>query len=203
MKRRPTTAALGGIGTLVLALAIGLIVIYSGAYNVAATEDHWGVTRWALNTLQHRSVSVRAGDVEGSVPTDSGAIEHGLEHFQAMCVVCHGAPGVERGELGRGIRPRPPRLEEAAGEWSDEELFWITRHGIRLAGMPAFGPSHSDEEIWSIVGFLRQLETMTEAQYAEEVRALQASRAAGREGAGEGIDDGGHAHPEGAGAHAH
>ena len=85
-----------------------------------------------------------------------------------MCVTCHGAPGVERGTLGKGINPKPPNLAKEAGEWSDRELFWITKHGIKLAGMPAFGVTHSDEELWAIVAFLRRLETMS----AEEYRRL-------------------------------
>lgn len=189
----------------VVLVGAGLLVIYTGAYNVAATEPHWDVTRWALNTLQHTSVSARAEDVTGQVPTDPAALDHGFEHFHAMCVQCHGAPGLERGELGKGMRPEPPRLSEEVHEWSDQELFWITKHGIRLAGMPAFGPTHSDQEIWGIVAFLRQLEGMTEAEYAERVRALRASRGGGAMG-GAGADStgaGGHAHDPGAPAHEH
>ena len=182
---------------LVLAVAGGIAILYSGAYNVAATESHWGVTRWALGTLQHRSVAARAGAATGAPPTDAGALAHGFEHFHAMCVECHGAPGLERGEAGKGMRPRPPRLERAAQEWTDGELFWITKHGIRLAGMPAFGPTHTDEEIWGIVGFIRELEGMTEADYAERVRARGGADRAGD------ADAGGHDHAEGTPAHEH
>lgn len=180
-----------------LGVAAGLAVLYSGVYNVAATESHWGVTRWALGTLQHRSVAARAGSTTGTPPTDADALAHGFEHFHAMCVECHAAPGLERGESGQGMRPRPPRLEREAHEWSDAELFWITKHGIRLAGMPAFGPTHTDEEIWGIVGFIRELEEMTEAEYAERVRALAPSDSAGAGGGG------GHDHAEGTPAHEH
>ena len=36
-------------------------------------------------------------------------------------------------------------------EFTDGELLWITKHGIRMTGMPAFGITHDDEEIWKIV----------------------------------------------------
>ncbi|MEJ2501901.1 MAG: cytochrome c, partial [Gemmatimonadota bacterium] len=101
--------------------------------------------------------------------------------------------GIDRGEPGQGLRPTPPGLEEEAHEWSDAELFWITKHGIRLAGMPAYGATHDDDEIWSIVGFIRELETMTEEQYAERVRARQSV----------GDDNSGHVDPPGAPAHEH
>lgn len=176
------TALATAISVVVLAGVLGLLVIYTGAYNVAATQEHWGATEWALGTLQHRSVEARADAVQGSVPTDAEALAHGFEHFHAMCVQCHGAPGFERGELGQGMRPTPPPLEEEAHEWSDQEIFWITKHGMRLAGMPAFGATHSDDEIWAITGFVRELETMTEEEYARRVEAMR--EAAGGEGAG-------------------
>ncbi len=34
-----------------------------------------------------------------------------------------------------------------------------------MTGMPAFGPSHSDQEIWSIVAFLKQLPDLTSEDY--------------------------------------
>lgn len=172
---------------VVLAITAALWIVATGAYNVAATESHWRVTEWALNTLQHKSVAARAEGLAVAIPADSAELDHGFEHFHAMCVECHGAPGFDRGDSGQGLNPTPPRLEEEAHEWTDAELFWITKHGIRLAGMPAFGPTHSDAEIAGIVGFIRVLETMTEEEYAERVRALE-------QGAAEGAD---HTHAPG------
>ena len=51
---------------------------------------------------------------------------------------------------------------------TDGELFWIVQNGIRMTGMPAFGPTHKDEEIWKIVAFLRHLPALT----PEEEKAL-------------------------------
>ncbi|MFW5947686.1 MAG: c-type cytochrome [Gemmatimonadota bacterium] len=179
IRLRAVLVTLAAVVALVLAAA--LWVGATGAYNVAATESHWPITRWALNTLQHRSVAVRAGEPPVPIPTDPAAVQHGFEHFHRMCVECHGAPGFDRGDSGRGLNPEPPRLEEEAHEWTDGELFWITRHGIRLGGMPAFGPTHSDEEIAAIVGFIRVMETLTEEEYAERVRALESGEAPGHD----------------------
>jgi mono/diheme cytochrome c family protein len=53
---------------------------------------------------------------------------------------------------------------------TDGELFWVVQNGIRMTGMPAFGPTHKDEEIWKIVAFLRHLPALT----PEEEKALSA-----------------------------
>src|SRR5688500_20399506 len=83
-----------------------------------------------------------------------------------MCVASHGAPGVERGILGKGINPEPPALAVEAGEGSDSELFWIIKNGIKMAGMPAFGATHTDEQLWGILAFLRQLQDLSPQEYA-------------------------------------
>ena len=176
VRTRLFTVLLTLVLVLVLSVLAGLWVLGTGAYDVAATEEHAPITRWMLNTLQHRSVAARA-ELPVAIPDDPAAIDHGFEHFHAMCVECHGAPGYDRGEIGEGMNPTPPRLEEEAHEWTDAELFRITKHGIRLAGMPAFGPTHGDEEIAGIVAFIRVMESMTEEEYAEMVRALQAGEA--------------------------
>lgn len=190
MQKTATVAA-----TLLALALVGLLVLFTGAYNVAATAEHWAVTHWALNTLQTSSVGARSDEVEGAPPTDSGAVRHGLEHYDAMCVNCHGAPGAERGEYGKGMNPTPPDLANEGPEWSDQELFWITKHGIRMAGMPAFGPTHTDDEIWGIVAFLREMQAMTPEDYAARVAALQASPA-------DSADDG-HSHDGTSGGHQH
>jgi hypothetical protein len=30
------------------------------------------------------------------------------------------------------------------------ELFWTVKHGLRMTPVPAFGPTHTDEEIWKV-----------------------------------------------------
>lgn len=176
---KPVTALLGGLGAALLAALVGLAALYGGWYDVSATSGHTGVTRWALGTLQRNSVSGRAADLQVTLPTDSAALEHGFVHYDAMCVSCHGAPGVERDETGEGMTPTPPDLSEEASEWTDAELFWITKHGIKLAGMPAFGPTHSDEELAAIVSFVRRLPETDSAGYAAWRRSVAASDSAG------------------------
>ena len=48
--------------------------------------------------------------------------------------------------------------------YSDQELFWIVKNGIRLSGMPAFGKTETDEKIWNMVDHLRTLPVTKSAQ---------------------------------------
>lgn len=152
-----------------MAVAVGAIAfMYSGLYNVAATAPHDPVMRWALHTTMHRSVAARADDIAAPASFDDAQVREGAAHFSETCAMCHGAPGVEPSGVGKGLRPEPPNLKEAAAEWPPAELFWIIKHGVRMTGMPAFGPGHSDEELWAIVAFLGRLPDMS----AEEYKAI-------------------------------
>ena len=168
------------VGTLILAAAVvvlaGVAYMYSGLYNVAATAPHNALSRWVLQTTQKNSVQTHAEKVGPPPQLSAEKLRHGIEHFADTCVQCHGAPGVKRGELGKGITPTPPDLAEVAAEWSDQELYWIIKHGIKFAGMPAFGPTHSDEELWALVAFLKQLPETTPEQYAQMVAELRGKK---------------------------
>ena len=50
-----------------------------------------------------------------------------------------------------------------------------------MTGMPAWGPTHSDEQIWEIVAFLRLFPSMPAAEYREAV-AFYETKASGATG---------------------
>ncbi|WP_230531078.1 c-type cytochrome [Microvirga roseola] len=156
----------GALSVLAIAGIIGLVVVYSGAYNVAATEEHASFTRWAFDTTFHNSVESRADDIAAPAEFTPAMVAAGAGPYKAMCQHCHAGPGVERAEWASGTRPRPPHLSEAAARWEPEEVFWIVRHGVKMSGMPAFGPSHDDQAIWNIVAFVKQLPAMAPERYA-------------------------------------
>lgn len=172
---------------VLLLVVAGLLYVYSGAYDIAATNDHFGLTRWILNTTKERSIRTHAGAENITLPTDSIALRRGYSAYQEMCVVCHGAPGQDRGWMGQGLNPEPPDLTLAAEAFKAEEVYWVLRNGIKLAGMPALSPSHSDEEILELTAFVEQLPGMSEAEY-ERWGRQEAQEQAGAPRADDGHD---------------
>ncbi len=163
------------IVALVLAAAIAVLAgagfIYSGIYNIAATEPHWGVTHWVLETVRDHSIKARAAGIQVPPNLDEPAkLAIGVEHFAEHCAVCHGAPGVPKGDIAKGLYPQPPDLAGAAARYGDAELFWILKHGIKMTGMPGW-PDHSDAELWATVAFLKKLPGMSVQDYAALVMA--------------------------------
>jgi mono/diheme cytochrome c family protein len=169
------------LATLAISFALTLITatvfVFSGLHDVSATAPHWRITHWILETARVRSIEAHAAGI--AVPPgldDPARILIGTEHFAAHCAVCHGAPGVPKGDIARGLYPQPPDLAAAANRYSDAELFWIVKHGIKMSGMPAWS-DHSDEELWATVAFLKKLPRMSEQDYDARVSARMAQPA--------------------------
>lgn len=154
---------------LLLALLMLIAVagfVYSGVYDVGADSPHHAITRWTLHTTMERSVARRSAPI--NVPAnldDAAVIRTGAEHYAAMCADCHLAPGLTSTELREGLNPQSPELAYEVAELSSAQLFWITKHGIKMSGMPAWGKTHTDTDIWALVAFMQKLPRMTPVQY--------------------------------------
>jgi mono/diheme cytochrome c family protein len=151
--------------TLAVLIILGLVYIYSGFYDVAASNPPGKLETWFFSTVMDNSVEHHSKGIESPPLNDTSMIDEGFGHFNRMCVGCHGAPGINHGRRSRAFNPPPPDLAEAVSDQSDAEIFWIVKNGIKMTGMPAFGESHNDQEIWQIISFVHLLPKMTAEQY--------------------------------------
>lgn len=175
MRKYPTIvgAIFGIVGTILVGIAVWLTVVYTGTYNVAASDQHFDVVRWSFDTTMRRSVASRAGGADLPENPSRELITAGAGRYAESCAHCHGAPGRDPAEWSRGMRPEPPHLTEAATGWTGEEIHWIVTHGIKMTGMPAFGEHHSPEEITAIVAFVSALPGLTADDYARLTGSAQ------------------------------
>ncbi len=164
----------GFLWLLVIAFISGVVVMFSGVINVAATNPHNPVTGFILSTTMDNSVRAHAKGITAPPLDDARMVMEGFRHYREMCVGCHLAPGINSTEISEGLMPRPPTLQDEVEEWKPEELFWVTKNGVKMTGMPAWGPTHSDAKIWAIVAFLEKLPHMTVEQYQEMDRTAGA-----------------------------
>ena len=174
---------LSAIIFVVLISTAGIVgLAYSGIPDVSATGEESAVVRWLLETTRRQTVEQRAAAINVPDLTGSSDIAAGAGAFDEMCAGCHGAPGREPFVGARDMSPQPPDLAKRAADRSPAELFWVIKHGIRMTGMPAWGPTHEDDELWEVVAFAKRLPELDAAGYRELVS---------RAGAG------GHAHTHG------
>ncbi len=162
-----TRVVAGALGTVVVLLMGGLRFIFSGIFDVSADAPHWPITRKIMEIVRDRSVEVRARAVSVPNLSDDQAILKGAGQYAAMCANCHLAPGQERSEIRPGLYPQPPDLSKHAVD--PKTAFWVIKHGIKMSGMPAWGRSHDDATLWSIVAFMQKLPGTSPEQYKEMV----------------------------------
>ncbi|MBW9089508.1 c-type cytochrome [Rhizobium wenxiniae] len=152
----------------IIAPILGLAVGWSGLMSVRASTGHWAATDWFLHWVMRNSVSAREV-ATGDVPPldDPGLLPGAAGHFETGCAVCHGSPAQPRPDSVLAMLPPPPDLKEVVPEWSDAELFEIVKHGVRFTGMPAWPVQSRDDEVWSMVAFLRKLPDMDASAYIQ------------------------------------
>jgi mono/diheme cytochrome c family protein len=168
--RTRTTVAVTVIATLA-AFGIGAAAfVGSGVYNIGADDHHTKPVLAIIEQLRNRSVAARARDIEAPNLQDPSHIAAGAQHYAALCIGCHLAPGVTKSDLRLGLYPHPPNLaqEEAVDA---QRAFWTIKHGIKMSAMPAWGKSLDDAAIWDIVAFVRQMPAMSEETYQQLSKA--------------------------------
>ncbi len=158
--------ALIGFLAIVAIIAAGAF-FFGGFYNVTATEQDSGAVAWALIHVRQASIDRHATDTPPASLDDVATIRAGARAFSERgCVGCHGGPGAPWAKFSEGLNPGPPDLKEVVGGLQPRELFWVVKNGIRMTGMPSFSKAGvPDNEIWSIVAFLKQLPSVSEADF--------------------------------------
>lgn len=156
MRRRGVIVLLVAAALALLGLGVGL-----SRASLSALSEPGRVETYVATKGKHWLVSRAAKESVPPPPAnDAMSVAIGQMQFGGRCASCHGLDGRTPTDAGRWMYPRAPDLgSPAVREWSDGELFWIIKHGIRLSGMPGFGESLSDEEIWHLVHYVRSLDS--------------------------------------------
>jgi mono/diheme cytochrome c family protein len=86
-------------------------------------------------------------------------LKDGKEAFQHYCAACHGRDGHNTGvPFATRIAPPVPSLASpAVQQYTDGQLKWILDYGLWPSGMPGSKGMLSDDELWSIVVYMRHL----------------------------------------------
>ena len=111
-----------------------------------------------MSWLKHK---ITVGGRKDKSPFGHGpaAVREGQAAFDSYCTVCHGLDGQNTGvPFAAQISPPIPSLaSQQVQQYTDGQLKWIIENGVSPSGMPASRGILSDEEMWSIVEFLRHL----------------------------------------------
>ena len=87
----------------------------------------------------------------------------GRELYQVQCAMCHGQDARGDGPIGKLQYPKANNFRDQATQTkSPGQLYWLIAHGVNMTGMPAWGTEYGgpngDDEIWSMVAYIKSLE---------------------------------------------
>jgi len=158
---------LGAVLTLALLSLSALAVTWLGLMPVSADGTHSRLEARVMPVVLHASI-VRHGSGETNpVVLNEDNLKAGVDTYKAMCARCHSTPEGNPSVYGQSFYPPAPQLPKGMANYTDSQLFWLIKHGIRNTGMPAWGGILSDEEIWQLVSLLKNSQDLPPTVEAE------------------------------------
>jgi thiosulfate dehydrogenase len=158
------------LGSLVTVLAVALgAIIYMrlGLAEVRGDVPASNMEASLMRMAVHASVRRRAPEVPNPVaPTEENLIAGG-KIFLNECAGCHGTPGKSR-KWADPLNPPAPQLPELGTEYSEAQIFWVAKHGIRRTGMFANGVWDSDQKVWTVAAYIYRIKNLP-PRVAEEI----------------------------------
>lgn len=118
-----------------------------------------GKLETTLVTTAKRDIFVGHRTQNNPLKDSPATIADGKEAFSHYCAACHGLDGQNTGVpfANRMSPPVPLLTSKSVQAYTDGQLKWVINYGIWPSGMPGSKDTLSDDEIWSIVVYLRHL----------------------------------------------
>jgi thiosulfate dehydrogenase len=169
------SALAGVVLTFALLFAAAFALVESGYIPANADAIPGRVETWIAITSLHTTLNREAPKEPNPVAMTDENLLTGVHLFAQNCAVCHGdSRGLPAASpIAKGLYQNPPQMAtEGVEDDPDGMSFWKIKHGIRLTGMPSFGSTLSDKEIWTLALFLKHMDKLPPApkQAWKEVR---------------------------------
>ena len=148
------------LAAVLIVVLSGLVVIFAiTQFDLSALQEPGQVETFLATQAKRMLIYKNSRSGIPLPPKDlQASLEQGETLYGTDCAMCHGSDGHTLTDNGRWMYPRASDLTSpSVQQYSDPELFWIVKNGIRFSGMPGFGKVESDEHIWDLVRYLRTL----------------------------------------------
>ena len=147
---------IAGIIVTLLAIGVGAIgITHLGLYPIGADNPPGAIE----HALASRAMDVYAEKhkPEGVNPTGitPANLTEGAKEYEEHCAFCHGGAKAKVSPMQDKFSPPAPQLINRIPHDDDAWLFWVTKHGVRMTGMPSWSGVMSDEEMWKVIAFIK------------------------------------------------
>lgn len=150
----------GIVFTALVGVAGGFFYLKQGYMNFQADQKPSTMERKLALSAVDASTERHAPEVKNpSAPTEQNLTE-GARLYMNHCAGCHGIPSNRATQFGKSFNPPVPQFFSDAPDMPENQNFYITQHGIRFSGMPAWGGTLSENQIWLLVTFMSNIEKL-------------------------------------------
>jgi mono/diheme cytochrome c family protein len=158
---------LGVLTTLLFLVGGGFVYLRSGLTEVRADMPPSDLENYLMQTAIHASIQRNAPALRSPVPPSDVNLITGGKMYLDQCASCHGVPGAARNSEDQNGAPQFPG---AATEYTESQVFWVARHGIRRTGMVS-NYRDSDEEIWALAAYIKRMNKLPQHVKEELAKA--------------------------------
>jgi mono/diheme cytochrome c family protein len=154
----------GVLVTIFAGILGGYIFLRSGLIPANADAEPGPIESWIAGTSLHATLDREAPKDRNPVGLTDENLIAGIDLYTKHCVICHGAAEStgSASPIAKGEYPSPPQLSKEGVEDDPEGVsFWKIKHGIRWTGMPAWGETLSDQQVWMLALFLKHMDKLS------------------------------------------
>ena len=145
----------GVIVTLIL-LACGVFAVAQfGLYPIGADNPPGSLEQSLAARAMDTYANKHKPDVENPTPLTAANLTEGAKEYEEHCAFCHGGAKAKVSPMRDKFNPPAPQLVSRVPHDPDNWIFWVTKHGVRMTGMPSWDGVLSDEEMWKVVAFIK------------------------------------------------
>jgi thiosulfate dehydrogenase len=156
-------AFIAGVVVTFLALALGaFIAVNFGLVPANADANPSALETWAAHKSLRATIKREAPTSPVPVTLTDANLIAGIKLYANNCAACHGASDAKASNIASGLFQHAPQLADH-GVTDDPEgkIYWFVKHGVRLTGMPSFGGSLTEEQLWQVVLFLKHMDELS------------------------------------------
>lgn len=147
-----------------LGLLVGWLLLVLGAMaylrlGLAEVRADWPPSKFETRFMAasvHASVRRRAPEAVNPVPISDDNLIAGGKLYANNCAGCHGNLGSAE-DSGDSLFPPIPQFTKVGTTYTEAQIFWVSKHGIRRTGMFANGKWTNDKDLWTMTAFIKRI----------------------------------------------
>ncbi len=150
---------ISGVGaTIVVVLVLIFVAVKFGLVPATADVRPPKMERLMAHMSLDATIDREAPKPPYPFPSSDAAIVAGAKLYTQHCAMCHGSAVGDKTILAKGLYIVPPQfVKHGVDDDPEGETYWKIEHGIRFTAMPSYKGNLTEEQIWQIAYFLKNL----------------------------------------------